>query len=230
MNKKNVIENIVGVFETGKPGGGDYSTCVYLADGAGITYGKHQATDKSGSLDAIVQRFLVHKKSETMRLSPFLTLLEQNNTVGYEPDDLPPWVHDLMGILERLGSDPIMQKAQDEIFDEWYWEPMAKRCREMGLRHALSWLVMYDTAIHSGPAGIDRMRRLFGPVPPSAGGDEKLFTEAYVHARRRWLSTHQKIILHATVYRMDSILDIMKRGNWELNTPLTLMKPRVVIQ
>ena len=47
------IKSIVSVFETGKAEG-DPAAVVVLPDGAGISYGLHQATDRAGSLDEIV--------------------------------------------------------------------------------------------------------------------------------------------------------------------------------
>jgi len=228
-DKKRIIESVVGLFETGKPGGGDYTTCVYLADGAGITYGKHQAIDRSGSLDAIVQRYILLGGVYRDDLKKFRTLLEENGTVGFEPDDLPAQVTDLMHLLFITGSDPVMHQAQDEVFDEWYWNPMEVKCKELKLELPLSWLVMYDSSIHSGPAGIDRTRNLFPQVPPSKGGTEKVWTTAYIEARREWLATHSKTILHGTVYRQDAMLDLVAAGNWDLTTPFQVAKPRATI-
>ncbi len=56
--QKKIIDAIVSINETGKiPSEKSYSTVAILADGAGISYGKHQATDKSGSLDKIVKKY-----------------------------------------------------------------------------------------------------------------------------------------------------------------------------
>ena len=54
--QKHVIDCVLSIFETGRvPTSASYSTCSILADGAGISYGKHQCTDKSGSLDLVVK-------------------------------------------------------------------------------------------------------------------------------------------------------------------------------
>lgn len=227
--KKRIIEDVVGVFETGKVGG-DYATAVYLPDGAGITYGKHQAIDRSDSLDAIVQRYIVRGGGMADDLRPYESLLEDDGTVGFNPKALPANVKTLMGLLTKAAADPLMRQAQDEIFDEWYWEPAAKRCLSMGLVLPLSWLAVYDSSIHSGPAGVDRTRNRFDESPPAKGGDEKKWTLAYINARRHWLATHSKTILHATVYRMDAMLKLIDEGNWDLATPFQVPKPRATIK
>ncbi|MFL6469141.1 MAG: chitosanase, partial [Pyrinomonadaceae bacterium] len=48
---------IVNIFETGKPFG-EFSACVVLNDGAGISYGINQFTHRSGSLAAVVEKYL----------------------------------------------------------------------------------------------------------------------------------------------------------------------------
>lgn len=227
--KKRIIEDVVGLFETGKVGG-DYTTAVYLPDGAGITYGKHQAIDRSGSLDAIVQRYILKGGDMADDLRPYESVLEENGTVGFKPDALPDHVSKLMALLEQAGSDPLMQQAQDEIFDEWYWNPAAEKAVAMQLVLPLSWLVVYDTSIHSGPAGVDRMRNKFPESPPSKGGDEKAWATAFIKARRHWLATHSKTVLHATVYRQDAMLKLIADGNWDLITPFQIPKPRATIK
>ena len=49
------------------------------------------------------------------------------------------------------GDDPVMHKAQDEVFDVNYWLPAVNHCKNIGITSALGHLVIYDTCIHSGP-------------------------------------------------------------------------------
>jgi hypothetical protein len=53
----NLAATIVHIFETGRPFG-DYAACVVLDDGAGISYGISQFTHRSGSLGAVVERYI----------------------------------------------------------------------------------------------------------------------------------------------------------------------------
>ena len=49
---------IVSIFETGRlPSPDAYATATVLADGAGVSYGAHQATAHSGSLLAVVAEY-----------------------------------------------------------------------------------------------------------------------------------------------------------------------------
>lgn len=224
--QKRVCQSIVSVFETGDPLG-NYAAAVVLPDGAGISYGKHQATDKGGNLDAIVMRYIDLGGIHSEQLRAFLPQLDRNETAGVDPKNLPAWVVKLLDLLKTAASDPIMRIAQDQVFDEEYWQPCAQQCKVMKLEHALSWAIVYDTCIHSGPGGVARIRRKFAASPPSGGGDEKAWAEAYLNARRNWLANYGEPghIVRRTVVRMDTLHAILDDGNWELNTPISIGHP-----
>lgn len=228
FDKKRIIKAILSVFETGTTFA-DYGVVTVLADGAGITYGAHQSTDGGeSSLDKIVIRYIELGGVYADDLAPFLNRLENDETTSADPNAIPAWVQSLMTILERAGdSDPLMAQAQEEVFESHYWEPAAKQADGMDLKTALAWLVCYDSTIHSGSRGIGIIRRRFVEGPPSSGGDERAWVKAYLDARRQWLLT----IPHAasTVYRIDSMLALLEAGNWELNAPVKIQKPRATI-
>lgn len=230
LEHKRVIQSILSVFETGKVDG-DYGAAIVLQDGAGISYGKHQSTDRSDSLDAIVYRYADLGGRYSGDLARYLPQLEEDATALVDPENLPVWVRELMGLLTEAGrSDVLMQKAQDQIFDELYWSPAVDQAMAMKLVLPLSWLVVYDSTIHSGVHGVATIRRRFPQVPPSRGGDEKEWVKAYLNARRSWLAGSSKAAVQATVYRIDSMLQLVQENNWDLQTPLTLRKPHVTVR
>ena len=150
--QKHAIDSVLSLHETGRlPSPAAYSTVTVLSDGAGISYGKHQSTDKSGSLDAIVHRYCDKGGPLSAQLTPFFDELATNESTKVNPKALPQWVKDLEALLALAGKDPVMQAAQDEVFDEGYWTPAVQKCQAMGLETALAHLAVYDTCIHSGP-------------------------------------------------------------------------------
>ena len=229
--QKYVIDCVLSIFETGRiPSAASYAACTILADGAGISYGKHQATDRAGSLDKIVQLYIDKKGSLSEQLKPFLTRLAANETAKLDPKKPPVWAQKLIEILKQTGSDSIMRDAQDEVFDSAYWIPAVGHATNAGLKTALGHLVIYDTCIHSGPGGVANIRSKFPELAPSRGGDEKVWILAYVKARREWLLSNKNPLVQKTTYRMDALEDIAKSGNWDLSTPLkvrgvTITKP-----
>ena len=95
----------------------------------------------------------------------------------------------------------------------------------MGLELPLSWAVVYDTCIHSGPSGVRKIRKLFKEVPPNRGGKETDWTEAYVAARKQWLSSFSNPVVQKTTYRMEVFEDLIFDDNWFLETPFTIGGP-----
>lgn len=218
--QKWAAQEIVAVFETGKvTSSASYSTCTILKDGAGISYGKHQSTDRADSLDQIVLRYLDAKGQYADEIKPYLSLLTSDATSKVDPSNPPANVKALMDLLKKAGQDPVMQKAQDAVFDDGYWNPAVSQAESMGLVLPLSYAIVYDTCIHSGPGGVAKIRKLFNEVPPARGGDEKAWAKAYVMARREWLASSSNTLVQKTVYRMDAFLALMRDGNWDLVTP-----------
>lgn len=223
QDQKKVIDSILCIFETGSlPSVSAYSSCSILADGAGISYGKHQSTDKGGALDKIVELYIEKGGIHSEGLKPFVSYLVTNETSKVDPKQPPEWAKTLISILKEAGKDPIMQSCQDVIFDSCYWIPALGHVDNIGVSSALSHLVVYDTCIHSGPGGVANIRSKFPEPSPKRGGDEKTWTTAYVKARRGWLSSHKNPLVQKTVYRMDAFDEIIRSGNWDLKTPITV--------
>jgi chitosanase len=228
-SQKKVIDSVLSIFETGRvPTPSAYSTCAILTDGAGISYGKHQSTDRSGSLDKIVDLYIAKGGKHGEELKQFVPKLALNETAKLDPKNVPSWAKHLMGVLKEAGKDPVMQAAQDEVFDSNYWVPAMGHVQKIGLQTGLGALVVYDTCIHSGSGGVAIIRARFPEPAPCNGGDEKAWVLAYVKARREWLAANKNPLVQRTVYRMDAFNEIARAGNWELNTPLTVRGVKIV--
>src|SRR5687767_5110728 len=86
---------IVHIFETSRPFG-DYSACVVLDDGAGVSYGINQFTHRSGSLHEVVERYLATGALAGRNvLAVAMPLLSRNTRQA----------------IDRLGSDAAFRRA-----------------------------------------------------------------------------------------------------------------------
>jgi|GEM_PF-3356747 len=228
--QKRAIDSVLSIFETGRlPSAASYSTCTVLKDGAGISYGKHQCTDRAGSLDLVCKRYIELGGAESAKLSAFLPQLSSNESAKVNPaGPFPGWLKDLITLLKKIGSEPVMQQAQDEVFDRVYFEPAVLRANDFGLLTALSLLVLYDTCIHSGPARVMAHASQLLPATPSKGGDEKIWVREYVSERRAWLSRSSNELVRKTVYRPNALLKLIEQGNWDLRMPFTCCGKTVV--
>lgn len=229
LEEKRKAQDIVGVFETGKAGGGDPSTVTILPDGAGITYGKHQATDHRNTLDSIVLEYIGQGGVHAECLRGYLPYLARNSSVSEDPRHPSEEARGLMAVLAEAGKDIAMRRAQDAVFDRLYWDPMVALAKSLRLVEPLTYAVLYDTTVHSGLGGIDTIRVRFREVPPSRGGEEHAWTRAYVEARRAWLagfvgkSPAHTGAVRATVYRMDTFRELLRNENWGLNKPIRIL-------
>ena len=222
--QRNAINAIISVFETGRvPNPAAYATCTILPDGAGISYGMHQSTDRAGSLDNIVKRYIELGGAHGPALQAYLPYFASNKSATEPPKG--PWSAEtqaVVNLLKTAGSDPKMHQAQEEVFDRDYFQPAVYHANNAGVTKALSLAVIYDTCIHSGPGGVTMVRNMFAAKSPANGGDEATWVKAYLNARRNWLATHKMTILHGTVYRMDALMALVNEGNWDLKTPFKI--------
>lgn len=226
------ISQVLCTWETGSPTGG-YDVISILPDGAGFSGGRHQATVKGGNLPRIIQLYVDLRGMFAESFRAYLPRLKESCDV--DPKAIPAWCNDFMNLWRKAAAqDPVMfRRAQDHVFDAQYWAPMAQQAEAMKLTLPLSWGVLYDIAIQSGPNGITDMRRLFVERPPSGGGSEMAWTRALISSRRKWLANftskytgekganHTKIV-RATVYRMDGWAAVAAAENWALTTPFMI--------
>lgn len=224
--QRSTVQAITSVFETGNPAG-DYGAVAILSDGAGLSYGRHQATDKSGALDQILDRYSRTGGVYAKELRPYAAKLAADESAAADPKNLPLWLQQLMWLLRKAGEDPAMRAAQDWVFDRQYLDPCIKLCTKLSLELPLSCSIVYDTCIQSGFGGVDRIRARFPEMPPSKGGEERAWSSAFTRTRDAWLRGHKNAAVRASAYRTDALLLLVERESWDLATPLIVWGRRI---
>lgn len=217
--QKNKAFSVINVFETGKKTGG-YGNVTILKDGSFLRKDKKMVT--FGSLQC----------TEEGNLKRLLTMYVQNGGeyAEYFKSKLPiigkvSLVTDKVFIaaLKASGDDPIMQRTQDEFFDIVYGSKAYEFFDKNGFTLPLSYLVIFDSIIHSGQI-FSFLRNRFKEVPPAQGGNEKVWITEYVKARRKWWLNHahnpHKGIIGKGTYRADCFLDAIQKDNWNLDVPI----------
>lgn len=208
--QKDIIEQIVNVFETGSTQG-NYAAIALFHDGPHgikqVTYGRSQTTEY-GNLEELIQLYVDSDGMDSDKLRPYIA------KIGVKPlvDDQV-----FLALLKDAGkNDPIMRKVQDDFFDKRYFQPAMKWAGNNGFTLPLSALVIYDSFIHSGSVP-DFLRKRFAAKTPKNGGDEKTWVSQYVKARNDWLATASNPVLHPTVYRTQCFKNEIARNNWDLS-------------
>jgi len=213
IKQKNIILQVVNVFETGKPEG-KYDALVVMADGHNgtrqITYGRSQTTEQ-GNLKTLIQLYVSKGGSFAAELTPYLPKLS-----------VTPLADDAKFkklLKDAAKSDPLMRSCQDEFFDHVYYQPAEQFFKGNHFTLPLSMLVIYDSYIHSGSI-LPKLRNRFPEMTPLNGGEEKAWITAYVNTRHEWLATHGNRLLRKTIYRTQCFKDQINQSNWSFTLPI----------
>lgn len=210
---------IVHVFETSKPFG-DYAACVVLNDGAGISYGINQFTHRSGSLAAVVRKYLatgseVGREKLTAGL-PLLASKTKSAVESLAADEV------FKRALKAASTTGEMKAAQRHVAAERYLSPAIEICKRMSFVTPLSLAVVYDSVTHGSWEWISA--RVSSVLRTKASEDdlafEKNWITEYIRTRHRWLTEIRRLLV--TSYRTKFFLDQIAIGNWELRLPVTV--------
>lgn len=226
-----VAQAIVSCHETFPPTARPrFGQIAILRDGPGgglqTTFGAHQATDRSDSLDKIIVRFrelaiaahgeLWDDLTLADDLEVYLPRLAQNT-----PLSCAALARDaqFLDLLKRSATDPLMKQAQQDVFDEHYMKPALAALEGSKWVEALSLAVIYDMMIHGGWAMMrDETKN---------GSDERSWIKTCVQTRH-WHLAHAgqrgskfgNPLLRNTVYRMKTFETAINSDNWGLATPI----------
>ncbi|MCE2594908.1 chitosanase [Motilimonas cestriensis] len=204
------IWRIINVFETGKTSG-NYHALVVMQDGKGntrqITYGRSQTTEQ-GKLIDLIRLYCTNQGRYKTELAPYL------NKIKRQP--LADNNHFKQLLIQAGQHDPIMQQSQDQFFSQHYWQPAYHWAQQQGFVCPLSWLVIYDSYIHSGHI-MAFLRKRFAAKTPRHQGNEQQWISQYTQTRHHWLSNHSKPLLRNTRYRTQCLLNQIELNNWQLD-------------
>lgn len=197
---------IVSVFETGGPVP-KYDTLAILRDGPGnipqVTFGSHQMTDASNSLDKCVRR-IVDLATEVGDNSAFvktlraaIPILAKNTTSSIRSLASDTNFHIA---LKASAKTEYGKRAQREVYDELYVQPAVNACAGSGWVEPLSLAVVLDGMTHGS------WRLIRDQVDPER--PERYWIVSYLWRRRNFLKAHPRQLLKATACRPESLLRI----------------------
>ncbi|MDQ1289709.1 MAG: chitosanase [Actinomycetota bacterium] len=114
-------------------------------------------------------------------------------------------------------------KAQDDLRDSMYFDPAVNQAKADGL-NALGQFIYYDAIVMHGPGessdsfGGIRAAALDKADPPSEGGDETAYLNAFLDVRADAMRAEEA---HSDTSRVDTAQRVfLKNGNLDLNPPL----------
>jgi len=207
------VRAIVNIFESGQADP-DYTKVETLSgDAAGVTY---LATGASlgGTLGQVLEAYVAAPDSRYKADIASYVNRANAKDIRLNVDE------DFKQLLRKAGSDPVMQRVQEAIFQRKYLAPALRTSHDLGIRTALGIAVVYDSLAHGSFATIrDRTNQEIGGSPTS-GIDERRWIKAFLLARLDWLSTSNNALLRKTTYRPTALLKLVEEGNWDLRPPI----------
>lgn len=185
-----------------------------IGDGRGYTAGIIGFCTGTHDLLELVQ--LYTQRSPNNVLAKYLPALKKvdgsDSHAGLDPTFVGDW--------KTAAKDPVFQKAQDDERDRVYFNPAVQQAKKDGLR-ALGQFAYYDAAVMHGPDGMMsiRSRALKKAKPPSQGGDETAYLNAFLDER---VVEMKKEEAHSDTSRVDTEQRVFLRaGNLDLDPPLS---------
>ncbi|GAA3713695.1 chitosanase [Streptomyces tremellae] len=188
-----------------------------IGDGRGYTAGIIGFCSGTGDMLELVQLYTDREPDNP--LAPFLPALRKVNGTdshsGLGAAFTSAW--------QQAGADPAFQTAQNDERDRVYFNPAVSQAESDGLG-TLGQFIYYDAIVMHGPGddgtsfGGIRERALGQAKPPSQGGDETAYLNAFLDARV-WAMKQEEA--HEDTSRVDTEQRVfLQQGNLDLDPPL----------
>lgn len=162
-----------------------YGYTEVLDDGRGITAGRAGFTSGTGDLAEVVERY--DSLQPDNGLSPYLMALRDNNR-----SDSLAGLEGFAAAWQQAAKDPQLRAAQDNVYDEWYYEPALEQTQTAGISSAAGKLIILDTAVqHGNGDDPDSLRAIIRETTQKHGRpnpeDETQWLTAFLEIRRQHL-------------------------------------------
>ncbi|GAA1623193.1 chitosanase CsnA [Kribbella alba] len=188
-----------------------------IGDGRGYTAGIIGFCSGTGDMLELVQLYADRKPGNV--LAKYLPALRRVNGSdshsGLDPNYTRDW--------KTAAADSAFKTAQNDERDRVYFNPAVAQGKSDGIG-TLGQFIYYDAIVMHGPGndstsfGGIRNRALQKAKPPSQGGNETTYLNAFLDARV-WAMKQEEA--HSDTSRVDTAQRVfLRNGNLNLNTPL----------
>ena len=188
-----------------------------IDDGRGYTAGIIGFCSGTGDMLELVELYADRKPGNV--LAKYLPALRRVNGTdshdGLDPNYTKDW--------KTAAGDSVFKTAQNDERDRVYFNPSVAQGKADGIG-TLGQFMYYDAIVMHGPGsdatsfGGIRKRALQKAKPPSQGGNETTYLNAFLDARV-WAMKQEEA--HSDTSRVDTAQRVfLRNGNLNLNTPL----------
>lgn len=236
--QKHRAEELTSVFENSTTEL-DYSYGENLRDGRGITCGRAGFCTGTGDAILVVKKYTDLKPDNVLaKYLPALTELENKRIqTKHDQEDVSSLdkIGNFISDWATVAKNSDFRAIQDQIVDELYYIPSAKKADLLGLKLPLSRAELYDAIIQHGDErnnDLDSIDSLIARTTEKSGGtprsnvDEKVWLDNFLTVRRACLSYCYKEGSREewadSFGRVDVFRSLVKDGNYYLDKPLTI--------
>ncbi len=188
-----------------------------IDDGRGYTAGIIGFCSGTGDMLDLVEYYTQIKPGNVLaKYLPALRKVDGSDShAGLDPNFTKDWA--------KAAQDADFKKAQDHERDRVYFNPAVNQGKTDGVG-VLGQFMYYDAIVMHGDGGDStsfrniRKRALSKAKPPSQGGNETAYLNAFLDARV-WAMKQEEA--HSDTSRVDTAQRVfLKKGNLNLDTPL----------
>ena len=226
--KRLLADQIISCFENSNPII-QYDYVENLNDGRGYTAGRAGFTTATCDLLEVVNRY-----TQQVPSNPLATFIPRLKTVCANADPSVSGLENLPKAWKTAANDAIFKKIQDDVVNEFYFNPALKYFQNAGLKYPLSLLNLYDACIQHGdgtdPDGLAAMIKRTNQAAggsPTEGVDETKWLDKFMEIRKNTLlnatDPATKEAWRESVDRVDALRRIFDSKNLNLKAPLKLV-------
>ncbi|MCL4264143.1 MAG: chitosanase [Anaerolineae bacterium] len=224
---RQTIWAITSIFESGSPEGNPAAYQTY--DAGVISFGKHQATLASGTLNRVLQAYLSRSSSSTAQAlkNEYATRVAQMDTSLRKDGRIKQ-------LLLAAAQEAAMTEAQDVVFEESFYKPAVTAARDYNVRSPLGLAALYDTNIQGGLyIVLPRVTERLGGKIGEKGITEPQWIAAFLDLREERLNrlADQYIAkgdkgtgnaLRTSTFRVQEYRQLLQAGNLKLEGTLNV--------
>ncbi|HRQ37393.1 MAG TPA: NBR1-Ig-like domain-containing protein [Chloroflexota bacterium] len=224
---RQTIWAITSIFESGSPEGNPAAYQTY--DAGVISFGKHQATLASGTLNRVLQAYLARSSSTTaqaLKNEYAARVAQMDGSLRHDGR--------IKQLLLEAAQEQAMAEAQDTVFEEGFYKPAVTAAREYKVRSPLGLAALYDTNIQGGlHIVLPRVTERLGGKIGEKGITEPQWISAFLDLREERLNrlADQYIAkgdkgtgnaLRTSTFRVQEYRKLLQAGNLKLEGTLNV--------
>jgi len=227
LNQRKTADQIISIFENNTPII-QYDYAENLFDGRGITAGRAGFTSATADMLEVIKRYTIIVPNNS--LSTYLSRLEE---LAENEDDSIVGLEGLEASWKESANDEVFRDVQDEILDEWYFNPAVIQAQLLGVKLPLTLLNLYDAIIQHGEGDdLDGLPSIINQTTLNVGGtikdgiDEKIWLKEFMSVRRAILENpnnqETQIEWSESVKRVDTLIELYNKNKFYLELPMVV--------